>query len=215
MNRLSNFFGGIQLLEERDSPHNGKLSVVRNVAWGTYIQAGGLTQSGGIVESIWKDVFKSLPKDNISKVLILGLGGGTIAKLGHKKWSEAKITGVDIDPIMVDLGKKYLGLKEGKTEIIISDAFEYCQKQDSKKKKFDLIFVDLYQGDKFPEKFETDNFIHLVRRLLAREGLVMFNRLYGGSRRGDAVRFREKLERIFKEVDLIYPEANIVMVCSK
>ncbi len=215
MRKFTKLLGGIRLLEERNSPRNGKLSVLRSVAWGTYIQADGLTQSGGIVESIWKDVFKSLPVKRIENVLILGLGGGTITKLMHKKWPEAIITGVDIDPVIVDLGKKYLDLAEGGTKIVISDAFDYCKILADLNKKFDLIFVDLYLGDEFPKEFEKPEFLYNVNKCLDKEGLALFNRLYGEGKRGDAVRFMQRLEKEFSEVEPIYPEANVVMVCKR
>ena len=48
---------------------------------GIYIQANGLTQSGGIVESIWKSTLRQIKAKDINSILILGLGGGTLAKL--------------------------------------------------------------------------------------------------------------------------------------
>ena len=96
----------------------------------------------------------------INHCLILGLGGGTVAKLVRKKWPEAKITGVDIDPIMVELGEKYLGLREFDVDTKIGDAFDYLIKyQSSAINHFDLIIADLYNGDKYPEKFETSAFL--------------------------------------------------------
>src|SRR3989338_7700264 len=91
---------------------------------GTYIQAGGLTQSGGIVEIIWKKTLKKVKSEEgkVKSALILGLGGGTVAKLIRKNWPEAKITGVDIDPVMIELGKKYLHLDESQVKIKIQDA---------------------------------------------------------------------------------------------
>ena len=43
---------GIKILEERESKYNGHLRVVKTLGMGIYIQADGLTQSGGIVERI-------------------------------------------------------------------------------------------------------------------------------------------------------------------
>ncbi len=198
-------------MEERRSKFNGEIKVIKSLGFGTYIQANGLTQSGGIVETIWRQTLKMLnaKKINAKSVLILGLGGGTVAKLIRKKWPEAKITGVDMDPIMVELGKKYLGLNETGVNIKIADASTYHLKP----RTCDLVIIDLYNGDKFPKKFESENYIQLVRSLLASSGVAIFNRLYYGEKRKEAVKFGEKLKKIFKNVDYFFPEANLMLIC--
>ena len=208
---------GTKKLEEKRSKFNGNLRVVKTLGMGTYIQSNGLTQSGGIVETIWKQTLRQLKgkRQEIKEVLILGLGGGTVAKLIQKKRPEAKITGVEIDPIMIELGKKYLGL-DSEIEIKIGDAKEYfSQISDSKFKFYDLIIVDLYNGDQFPKQFETDEFIECVKRNLAASGIAVFNRLYYGGKRPEAVKFGRKLEKFFPKVTWHYPEANLMFLCSK
>jgi spermidine synthase len=210
---------GTKILEERKSKFNGELKVVRTLGFGTHIQAEGLTQSGGIVESIWKSTLKRIVncKLKIKNCLILGLGGGTVAKLIRKNWSEARITGVDIDSVMIELGKKYLNLNEYKVDILIADASNLSNLSNLPNwpnSKFDLIIVDLYQGDKYPEKFETENYIQLVRSNLTRSGIVVFNRLYYGDKRPQAVKFGNRLKKIFSKVSWFYPEANLMFLCS-
>ena len=206
-----------KILEERESKFNGKISVVKTLGMGTYIQVKGLTQSGGIVETIWKQTLRKIPnyKFQITNCLILGLGGGTVAKLIRKNWPKAKITGVEIDSTMIELGKSYLGLGKLIVDTKIADALEFVSRKSLKTKKYDLIIVDLYNGDRFPEKFETENYIHLVRLHLASKGLAVFNRLYYGEKRPEAVRFGNKLKKIFKNVEWFYPEENLMFLCSK
>ena len=214
---------GSKVLLECDSKYNGHLVVKRDLAWGTYIQADGLTQSGGVVGSIWKNVFRKLPNSSfiVHNSLVLGLGGGTIAKLLMEKWHasvgpgrgkpKVKITGVEIDPLMVALGEKYLGLDTKNIEVVIGDAYGYTKK--SKGKKFDLLFVDLYCGDEFPKKFEEKRFLEQVKSLLAKGGVAVFNRLYYDRKRSEAVKFGNKLERIFPKVEWVYPKANLMFIC--
>jgi spermidine synthase len=203
---------GTKILEERKSKYNGNLKVCRSLGMGTYIQAEGLTQSGGIVESIWKSTLRHLhARYDLQSTLILGLGGGTVAKLIRKKYSNAKITGIDIDPVMIELGKKYLHLDDYKVKIIIGDVSNFS---NLPKQQFDLVIVDLYQGDKFPEKFETDAFINMARTLLADNGTIVFNRLYYGEKRPEAVKFGNRLTKVFSKVDWFYPEANLMFICS-
>ncbi len=209
---------GTKILEEGESEYNGKLVVAKSFGYGTYIQSDGLTQSGGIVETIWKSTLRSIKHKSltINHCLILGLGGGTVAKLIGKYWPEAKITGVDIDPAMVKLGEKYLGLDREHVQVEIGDALDFLAHHPSPKiKNYDLIIIDLYNGDKFPEKFETENYMRLVGLHLAKGGLAVFNRLYFGDKRSMAVRFGRKLEKVFTKVDWFYPEANLMLICKK
>ena len=194
---------GTKVLEERESKNNGHLKVVKTFGMGTYIQAGGLTQSGGIVESIWKSTLKQIRNKNeeIRDILILGLGGGTLAKLLRKKYPNAKITGIEIDPIMIELGKKYLDLDKYNIDIKIQDDFKFLEKNT---KKYDLIIVDTYLGDKV---VEIAGFNPVVART------IIFNRLYYGDKRPDTVRFGNNLEKIFKKVTWFYPEANLMFIC--
>lgn len=199
---------GTKILEERDSMYNGHLKVLKTWGMGTYIQAGGLTQSGGIVETIWRNTLSQIRNTNIEirNILILGLGGGTVAKLLRKIYSDAKITGVEIDPTMVELGTRHLGLDASDIDIKIQDVKNYCLLPSA----FDLVFVDLYNGDQFPKEFESDEFLNN----LAKFKVVIINRLYFGEKRPETVKFGNKLEKIFSKVTWFYPEANVMFICE-
>lgn len=217
MGKLGEFLSGVKILERAESPINGKITIEKSLAWGTYITVGGLTQSGGIINDIWKKPLrnlKNLRNKEIKNVLILGLGGGTVAKMVNKTWPEAKITGVDIDPKMVELGKKYLSLNSD-VRVIISDAYGFLKTYNLKPITYDLILIDLYVGDEFPKKFESDAFLKLVYLLLTVNGVAIFNRLYYGEKRPQAMKFENKLEKVFKKVEVVFPEANVMFVCSR
>ena len=204
---------GQKVIEKRVSPINGRITVARSLGLGTYIQVEGLTQSGGIVESIWKSTLKKVHNSYpvIHNSLILGLGGGTAAKIAKSLWPEAEITGVEIDPIMVELGRKYLNLNLDINSIYIGDAERAIKRT---KLKYDLILVDVYIGDKFPEKFESPVFLKPIPKLLTSTGIVVFNRLYYGDKRSEAVKFGEKLKKVFPTVEYFYPQANLMFLCS-
>src|SRR3989344_3246550 len=103
---------GPKVLETVNSRVSGKIEV-RKSDWDTYVAVGHLTQSGGLVKELWQKVLtkipRSLPVKNQSW-LILGLATGTLAKLISQKYSPAQMVGVELDPQMIRLGKKYFGL---------------------------------------------------------------------------------------------------------
>ncbi len=201
-----------KLVEERESKYNGKIKVLKTVGLGTYIQVEGLTQSGGVVEDIWKSSLRKAKskKPEVQNVLVLGLGGGSVAKYIKKFWPEAVISGVDIDSVIVALGKRYLGLKD--VDIKIEDAASFLKET---KQKFDLIVVDLYKGCEYPKKFETRSFLTLLKLHLKESGVVIFNRLYSEGKRTKAIYFGETLEKFFSRVTWHYPLANLVFICFK
>jgi len=206
-----------KVLEKFTSQFNGEVKVVKNLAFGTYLQAANLTQSGGIIRDIWKSVFKKAKafEWKIENALILGLGGGTLVGVIKRQWPEAKITGVDIDRDMVEMGKKYLKLNPDKVNIIISDATTFCKKEIKAKHTYDLICIDMYNGDEYPPQFEEIEFLKLVQKLLSNKGIAIFNRLYYGEKRKLSVKFSKKLSEVFSTNDAIYPEANVMFVCRK
>jgi len=217
------FLLGMKILEEKTSPINGKIKVVKSLGFGIYIQVEGLTQSGGVVEDIWRSALRKVKgkRQEVKECLILGLGGGSAAKLVRKFWPasrgepKAKITGVDIDPVMVEMGKKYMGLDKVQVKIQIQDAKDFLLTISHQPStiKYDLILVDLYKGHEVPEKFQSENYIQLVRTVLASGGVAVFNRLYFGEKRPEAMKFGKKLEKVFSKVDYFYPEANVMFIC--
>ncbi|KKS95679.1 MAG: hypothetical protein UV71_C0004G0019 [Microgenomates group bacterium GW2011_GWC1_43_13] len=201
---------GTKILEERQSKYNGHLKVLRGLGFGTYIQADGLTQSGGIVGVIWKPALRKVNSEKliVKNCLILGLGGGTAAKYVRLYWPDAKISGVDIDPDMIALGKKYLGLDQINVKIKIQDAYNFSG-------KFDLIIVDLYNGEDFPDKFGSTEFLNKIKSSIKKDGVAIFNRTYYGDKRPGTVKFGNKLKSIFTKVEWFYPEANLMFICRK
>lgn len=184
------------------SPINGEISVIEQ--WGRRkIVVGGLTQSGPLAEKIWDSGIKNLSSiiHHPSSILILGLGGGSLAKLLNKYFPKAKIIGVEIDPIMIDLGKKYLELDKIKNlKIIIDDATAYLPSAIHHKLKFDLVFVDLYVGDKVPKNCQTKIFLKNLKQILQENGLIVFNRLYHKNHIFEAKIFLDKLKKIFNDL---------------
>lgn len=237
MGKASELLLGFKVIEEVNSHINGKISVIQSIPFGIYLQVGNLTQSGGVVYQVWKHTLKKLKTPAFAKsptlqsygdgaasvggqnlkvknCLILGLGGGSAVKLVKKYWPEAEITGVDLDPVMVELGRRYLDLNLMKVKTEISDAYVYCVKAAKEGKKYDLVLVDVYVGDKVPEILESEMFIKLVRQILKEGGVAIFNRLYYDEKKPEAALLLKKLERIFSKVTFVYPEANVMFVCS-
>ena len=188
-----------RVIEEKWSAVNGTVKVYEFLGKKS-ISVDNLTQSGGLVENIWDKGLKTVARDKlpVNKVLILGLGGGTAAKLINRRWPETEVTGVDIDPVMVELGQKYLGLRD--VNIVIADAAEFIKKL---KEKFDGVLVDVYQGRNIPESVTS---VEFLKNLKKQSRWIIFNRLKTNKE------FRKSLEAVWTGYRIINTPANELLL---
>ena len=107
-------------------------------------------------------------------VLVLGVAGGSVIKtLADEIKFKGKITGVEIDPKVIEIANTYFGLNEVKNlEIVICDAFEFVLKS---KEKYDLIIIDIFKDTVMPSFLFEDFFINKVNTLLKVNGFILFN----------------------------------------
>jgi len=171
------------------------------------LHVGNMIQSGGIVKGIWK---KPLRQDqgelSVSNCLILGLGGGTVVQLIKAQYPEAKIVGIEIDKEIVKISKKYFGLNKVKDlKIINDDAINWVKKY--KGDKFDMIIVDLYIGGDFQKKAMSDKFLKKIKKLLSKEGIIIFNWL----KNKDGDELIKKLEKNFLHLDKLDTPTNLFL----
>ena len=204
----------IKILEEVESPYNGKIQVVQTFE-GRRILVGGVSQSGWLVKKVWETALKRLKKykAEAGEILILGLGGGSITEVVSGLWPNAQMTAVDIDCEMVNMGKKYLDLDKVKNlRIEIEDAEKFVK---STKKKYDFVLIDLYKGPKMPEQFMGKKFVEAFYQLLEKSGVAAFNHLFTQTEKNDALSLEGKLRENFSSILRVYPEANVVYLCFK
>ncbi len=208
-----------QKLEEVKSNYNGKIEVVE-VLGKPRIIVDNLLQSGGMMELIWKKAIKKISNFHppaggpISNVLILGLGGGSAAQLVNQYFPKAKIIGIEIDPVVVKLGKKYFGLDKIKNlKIINQDGIKFISHHSSESNQFDLILVDLYLGGSFPKKASSKEFFKNLKKILSQRGLVIFNRLFYKEHRQLTEEFIKKLDQYFSKIELIRAWSNLLIIC--
>ncbi|WPO78083.1 fused MFS/spermidine synthase [Flavobacterium sp. KACC 22761] len=110
----------------------------------------------------------------MNHVLVLGVAGGSVIKtLVDEIQYKGKITGVEIDPDMIQVANQYFNLnKINQLELIIDDAFEFVLKT---KDKYDLIIIDIFEDIKMPNFLFESFFSNRVCSLLNDQGFVLFN----------------------------------------
>jgi len=111
---------------------------------------------------------------NFKETLMLGGAGYSYPKDFLRKYTEAKLDVIEIDPKITELAKKYFKLKENpKLTIYHEDGRVYLNKT---KKKYDVIFGDAF-GSRYslPYQLTTKEAVQKKFDILNNDGVVVLN----------------------------------------
>jgi spermidine synthase len=109
------------------------------------------------------------PKD----VAILGLAGGTSARQMTAAYGAGvQITGVEIDPDIVDVAHRYFHLDEPNVHPVVADARYWI---DTTSSKYDVVIMDAYRQPYIPFHLTTKEFFSEVRDHLRPDGVAVVN----------------------------------------
>lgn len=111
------------------------------------------------------------------RILILGLGGGSVARIARALAPKAEIVGVELDAEVVRLARAHLGLDALDIRVEIADALGWLGKARG---KFDAILEDVFVGcadDVHKPDWIPEPAHRLARALLAPNGVFVSNTL--------------------------------------
>lgn len=109
------------------------------------------------------------------RVLILGLAGGTSARQVRAAFgSGVDITGVEIDPAVVDVAYRYFHLGDAGVHAEVQDA-RYWLATRPRTDRYDVIVMDAYRQPYIPFHLTTREFFDLVRDHLNPGGVAVVN----------------------------------------
>lgn len=108
----------------------------------------------------------------IENALLIGLAGGTAARQISAAYPEVEVTGVELDPAIVEVGKEYFDLEQPNIDIVTADGRYYLRTTDQ---SFDLIGVDAYRQPYIPFHLTTREFFEEIEDHLTSEGVVVVN----------------------------------------
>lgn len=133
--------------------------------------------SYGSLQRILRYGLRNIGYDNILKmghILLLGVAGGSVVKtLVDEINYKGKITGVEIDPEMIEIANQYFNLNQIKQlEVVIDDAFEFVLKT---KDKYNLIIIDIFEDTNMPNFLFEKFFLDRICTLLKEDGFILFN----------------------------------------
>src|SRR3989338_3763055 len=164
--KLLNFFSPVYT-----SIFGNQMRIVRMAGGMWHLSTCGIYYSGSYIEKMWREAFSAFRELNFepSTVLILGQGMGSSSFVAKKMWEHADITGVDIDPLIVDLGRGFYGRFPN---VFITDARMFLEQS---REKFDLIIVDLFDSNRHAQIVRSPEFIGAIVPRLNGKGYVLVN----------------------------------------
>lgn len=117
---------------------------------------------------------KVLEKSSAS-VAVIGVGGGALCLLLRDLFPNITVTGIELDPLVIELAQKYFGLKvDERLKIIVNDGVKFLKE----KNKFDVIMFDVDSkqlGSALscpPLQFIEPSVLNAVAESLGDEGIV-------------------------------------------
>ncbi len=189
------FIGFPRVLYHSYSKANGDITVISQFGQ-ISISVDNLTQTGPVIDGLWKFAVKKVLSRKLQpgNVLVLGVGGGSVIRILRNYFPQARITGVEIDKKMIDIAKKYFYLDKYQASITIDDAFHFVLKS---KVRYDLIVIDLLIGRETPPELYSFNFYKQLKNIMGEGALGIINRLRLKKTENDDTLILKHLNKLF------------------
>jgi spermidine synthase len=111
-------------------------------------------------------------QNQVRKVAIIGLGGGTAVRDFTAAYGPIPIDGVEIDGTIVNLGRQYFHMNEPNLHVVLQDGRYFLQ---TTSQKYDVIAIDAYQQPYVPFQLTTKEFFQETRDHLTPTGVTVIN----------------------------------------
>jgi spermidine synthase len=113
---------------------------------------------------------------NPKRVLIIGLGGGTVPTTLQAMVPGAIIDNVELDQSVVTLARDYFGFKTGpRMRVFVEDGRVFVKRRAKSGEKYDIVMLDAFDGDYIPEHMLTQEFLREVRSTMTPNGVIVAN----------------------------------------
>lgn len=133
-------------------------------------------QPGGVLIGDYWDAALVLPLATgggpPKSVAILGNAAGTTARAYRHFFPETRVTGVEIDGELAEIGRRWFAMDEANIKVVNADARPFLRATDQ---KFDMLMLDAYRQPYIPFYLTTAEFFNLAASRVNRGGSVIVN----------------------------------------
>ena len=117
-------------------------------------------------------LFNPTPK----RILIVGLGGGTLPMALGELIPDAIIDTVEIDPAVIQVARDYFDYRsDSRNRIFTEDARVFGKRAQIRGERYELIILDAFNGEYIPEHLMTIEYLSEMRALLTENGVLVAN----------------------------------------
>ncbi len=110
------------------------------------------------------------------RVLIVGLGGGSIPTALREILPQAQIDVVEIDPAVTRVAKRFFGFREDpKMKVSELDGRVFVKRAQRAGTRYDVVMLDAFDHEYIPEHLLTREFLQEVKSLLSPQGVLVAN----------------------------------------
>ncbi|MFN7425428.1 MAG: spermidine synthase [bacterium] len=107
------------------------------------------------------------------RILVVGLGGGTIPMFMRKHLPDADIDVIELDPAVVEVARSHFGFRDDRRlKAHVGDGRHWIERANS---RYDLIVIDAFGAHAVPYALATREFLLAVQQSLAADGVAIAN----------------------------------------
>jgi spermidine synthase len=111
--------------------------------------------------------------ENPQRGLILGHGGGSLAKWLGENWPDLELDVIEMDPSVVQAAERYFGYTPPPNHhVYVQDARTFLRNNPT---RYDLVWVDVFARHLIPFHVTTQEFFEELREHVNPEGAVAVN----------------------------------------
>ncbi len=110
------------------------------------------------------------------RILVAGLGGGSIPMTLTDLFPDAIIDVIEIDAAVFNVAKEYFFYQENDNmKVAVMDARIFIKRAAMNNVQYDYIVLDAFTGDYIPEHLLTREFLLEVKQILSPDGVLVAN----------------------------------------
>lgn len=211
-----------RVLFDRPSEFNRRVRVTENV-WGRrFLRFGDdkATQSAalardpllGVLPYVRESVGLASLAGRVGRVLVVGMGGGSMGMLMRSRYPLAFIDLVEIDPVVVEAAELLGFQADARMVVTVEDGAAFVHAVRS---RYDVVFMDAYDGVEIPRQFLTPELFAALAAAVTPDGVVISNVLRRdiNARFGDVLRGFGLLFSV-SVFDVVEGAKNCIVVAS-
>ena len=110
------------------------------------------------------------------RILVIGLGGGSIPMAFADLYPEAEIDIVEVDEAVVRVAREFFYFEETPNmKVFVDDGRPFIKRAGLRRQSYDFIVLDAFSGDYIPEHMLTREFLEEVKTIMTPDSVLVAN----------------------------------------